>query len=142
VVFALTNTTTPTSYPVGAVANGNSWVVYSLPSMTDGSETPTFIASGILSNANANVVINSHSIAAVCFNSVGRLVNNTTNVATVTGGANCSVPTAHTPPAWLFDVSTSTGDRPLEVQVGLGGQVHMCDPSLALSSANPEGCAS
>jgi type IV fimbrial biogenesis protein FimT len=139
VVFALTNTTTPNNYPVAAVANGLSWVAWTLPSMTDGTETPQFIASGILSSTSTNVLINSHSTAAICFNSVGRLVNNTTTVTAVTGGANCVTPTG-APPVQKFDVTLTGADRPLEVQVGLGGQVHMCDPAMALSSANPEGC--
>lgn len=143
VVFALTNTTTPTAIPLPAAANGTSWAAYTLPSMTDGTETPNFIASGILSAASSNVQINSNGVAAICFNSTGRMVANANaNVTNVTGGATCALP-VNVPPAQIFNVTT-TGDnadtRQLEVRVSLGGQVHMCDPAFVLSVNYPEGC--
>ena len=77
VVFALTNSTTPTAYPFPAAVNGLTWAVYSVPSMTDGSEAPEFIQSGVLSNLTSQVTVNTNpAISTVCFNSVGRLVNN------------------------------------------------------------------
>lgn len=140
VVFSMTNSATPQAYPLPAVVNGSSWAIYVLPSMTDGSELPAFIDSGVLSSASANVVLNSNGVASICFNSVGRLVANTTaDLTAVTGGATCGLP-AGAPPVQTFDVTLAGADRPLEVQVALGGQVHMCDPALALSAANPEGC--
>jgi type IV fimbrial biogenesis protein FimT len=141
VVFSLTNSTTPTVTPLPAVADGLSWAIYTVPSMTDGSEAPTFIQSGVLSNASANVTVNSNGVAAICFNSVGRLVANASaNVTAVTGGANCIQPTAGVPPVQQFSVTTPGADRPLQVNLGLGGQIHMCDPNVALSAAHPEGC--
>lgn len=146
VVFALTNSTTPTAIPLPAVANGTSWAIWTIPSMTDGSETPQFVQSGILSNASANVLVNSNGTAALCFNSVGRLTNNAgPNVTAVTGGASvCTQPTAGltpgSPPAQIFSISIAGGDRPLQVTLGLGGQVHMCDPNVPLSDSHPEGC--
>jgi type IV fimbrial biogenesis protein FimT len=140
VVFALTNSPTPTAIPLPAVANGTSWAIWSIPSMTDGSEVPVFIQSGVLSNASANVTVT--GVAAVCFNSMGRLTNNASaNVTAVTGGANCVQPTAPpTPPVQKFNITTPGADRPLQVNLGLGGQVHMCDPNVAISDAHPEGC--
>ncbi len=141
VVFALTNSTTPTFTPLPAVANGLSWAIYTVPSMTDGSEPPDFIQSGVLSNASANVTINSNGVAAICFNAVGRLVANAgPNVIAVTGGANCIQPTAGAPPVQQFNIDTPGADRPLQVTLGLGGQIHMCDPNVAISDAHPEGC--
>jgi type IV fimbrial biogenesis protein FimT len=141
VVFALTNSTTPTAIPLPAVANGTSWAIWTVPSMTDGSEAPTFIQSGVLSNASANVTINSNGVSTVCFNSMGRLVNNASaNVTLITGGDNCVQPTAGVPPVQQFIVNTPGADRPLQVNLGLGGQVHMCDPNVAISDAHPEGC--
>jgi type IV fimbrial biogenesis protein FimT len=145
VVFALTNTNTPTVIPLGAVANGNSWAIYTVPSMTDGSELPQFIQAGVLSNVTTNVTVISNGTAAVCFNAVGRLVNNATaNVTAITGGATCIQPTVGvpvgTPPVQLFNISSVGGDRPLQITLGLGGQVHMCDPNVALTNAHPEGC--
>ncbi len=141
VVFSLTNSTTPTVIPLPAVANGVSWAIYTVPSMTDGSEVPTFIQSGVLSNASANVTVNSNGVAAVCFNAVGRLVANAgANVIAVTGGANCAQPTVGVPPVQQFNITTPGADRPLQVNLGLGGQIHMCDPNVTLSNSHPEGC--
>jgi type IV fimbrial biogenesis protein FimT len=141
VVFALTNSTTPTAIPLPAVADGVSWAIYTVPSMTDGSEVPTFIQSGVLSNASINVTVNSNGVAAVCFNSVGRLVANAgASVTAVTGGANCVQPSVGAPPVQIFNIATPGADRPLQVNLGLGGQVHMCDPNVPISDAHPEGC--
>jgi type IV fimbrial biogenesis protein FimT len=143
VVFALTNSTTPTVRPLPAVVDGNSWAIWSVPSMTDGTETPEFIQSGVLSNASAAVTINSNGVSAVCFNSMGRLVANASaNVTLITGGANsCVQPTAPpTPPVQIFNISTPGSDRPLQVNLGLGGQVHLCVPNVTISDAHPEGC--
>lgn len=138
IVFSLTNSATPqTSFT--AVANGKYWSINTIPSMTDGTETSAFVDSGVLAAVGTNVTITGQA-AAICFNSVGRLVSNTsTNVTTATGGAGCTLP-ASTPPVWAYDVYVTGADHPLRVQVSLGGQVHMCDPSKTLSSSNPDGC--
>ena len=146
VVFALTNSTTPsTALPLPAVAGGLSWAIWTIPSMTDGSEPSEFIQSGVLSNASANVIVT--GVAAVCFNSMGRLVNNASaNVTAITGAATCAQPTTAppqqptAPPAEVFSVSTPGADRPLQINLSLGGQVHMCDPGVALSAQFPQGC--
>ena len=138
VVFALTNSTSPQTLPVTATASGQYWVAYTLPSMTDGSETPQLIASGVLATNSSNGITVTGT-AASCFNEVGRLINNSTNVTTVTGGATCVVP-AGTPPVESFNISSTNADRPLRVNVTLGGQVHMCDPAFVLSTVSPEGC--
>lgn len=141
VVFSLTNSTTPTAIPLPSAVNGSSWAIYTVPSMTDGTEAPTFIQSGVLSNASANVTVNSNGVAAVCFNSMGRLTNNAgANVVAITGGAGCVQPTTGAPPIQQFDITTPGADRPMQVNLSLGGQVHMCDPNVALSATHPEGC--
>jgi len=142
VVFALTNSTTPTQKPLPAVVNGTAWAIWTVPSMTNAAdETPMFIQSGVLSNASTNVQVISNGTAAVCFNSVGRLTSNASaNVTAITGGAICTQPTVGTPPVQIFNISIAGGDRPLQVNLGLGGQVHMCDPGVPISDAHPEGC--
>jgi type IV fimbrial biogenesis protein FimT len=136
VVFELTNNT---ATPFTAVANGSYWAINTIPSMTDGTEFSAYVESGVLAAVGSNVVVTGP--AAICFNSAGRLVSNTsTNVTNVTGGASCTLPTAGTPPKWAYNVSVTGSDRPLRVQLFLGGQVHMCDPSKTLSSSNPDGC--
>ena len=139
VVFSLTNSTTPNFIPLPAVVNGTSWAIWTLPSIAG--ETPTFIQSGLLSNASANVAVNSNGVSTVCFNSMGRLVNNASaNVIAITGGDACVQPTAGAPPVLTFNIALAGADRPLQVNLGLGGQVHMCDPNVAISDAHPEGC--
>jgi type IV fimbrial biogenesis protein FimT len=140
VVFALTNSTTPGTIPLPAAAGGTSWVIYTVPSMANG-EVPLYIQSGDFSNATANVQVTGP--AAVCFNSVGRLTNNASaGVTAIVGGANsCIQPVAPpAPPMDIFNISIVGGDRPLRVNLGLGGQVHMCDPAVAISDSHPEGC--
>jgi type IV fimbrial biogenesis protein FimT len=139
VVFALTNSTTPNFIPLPAVAGGTSWAIWTVPSMAG--ETPAFIQSGVLSNVSAQVTIGTtNNITAVCFNSVGRLVNNASaSVTAITGGDNCVQPPG-APPVLRFDVNVAGADRPLAVNLGLGGQVHMCDPGVPISDAHPEGC--
>ncbi len=137
VVFSLTNSTTPQAIPLPAAVNGTSWAIWALPSIAG--EAPIFIQSGVLSNASANVTVNSNGVSTVCFNSVGRLVANAgANVIAITGGDACIQPNA--PPVQTFNITTPGADRPLQVNLGLGGQVHMCDPNVAISDAHPEGC--
>lgn len=133
VVFSLTTSTTPqTGYT--ASANGNYWAISYVPAMTDGTETATFIEGGVLSAASYALQITGP--AEICFNSVGRLV---ANAATGVAGGTCAAP-AGNPATWNYNITLAGADHPLRVEVGLGGQVHMCDPSQTLSNTNPYGC--
>jgi type IV fimbrial biogenesis protein FimT len=143
VVFSLTNSTTPNLIPLPAVGGGTSWAIWTVPSMTDGSERPEFIQSGVLTSAASSqvTVATTGNVSTVCFNSMGRLVNNASaSVILITGGDSCVQPTAGTPPVLKFNIGLLGADRPLQVNLGLGGQVHMCDPLVAISDAHPEGC--
>ncbi len=144
VVFSLTNSTTPTFIPLPAVAGGTSWAIWTLPSMTTvADETPTFIQSGVLTSAASSqvTVTTTGNVSTVCFNSMGRLVNNAgPNVIAITGGDVCVQPNAGAPPVLQFNIALVGADRPLQVNLGLGGQVHMCVPNVAISDAHPEGC--
>lgn len=144
VVFAMTNSATPTAKPLPAVAGGTSWAIWTVPSMTDGTENPEFIASGVLSNVSTSVTVAPQApnaaVSTVCFNSMGRLVaNSSANVTDITGGDTCMQPSG-TPPVQTFAIALPGADRPLHVNLSLGGQVHMCDPGVVLSAAHPEGC--
>jgi type IV fimbrial biogenesis protein FimT len=130
VLFTLTNSA-PSMTSLTPATNGNYWSLNAIPAMTDGTETTLsgFIESGVLSPNGSQVSITGP--AAICFNSLGRLVaNNTTGVA----GATCLAQ------AVIYNVTQTGADRPLNVKVALGGQVHMCDPHITLSTNNPEGC--
>jgi hypothetical protein len=50
-----------------------------------------------------------------------------------------TIVTAGIPPMFIYLVKL-TGATQLNVEVALGGQVHLCDPSQTLSSTNPYGC--
>jgi type IV fimbrial biogenesis protein FimT len=137
-VFALTASANPQA-GFTAVGNGVNWAIVEIPAMTDGTDNPNlFVQSGALSVTNNLQVAGPPEI---CFNSVGRLVaNNATGVP----GANCTVPTVGItpggPPKWVYLLQLQGADHQLQVEVGLGGQVHLCDPAQTLSNTNPYGC--
>ena len=75
--------------------------------------------------------------AALCFNSLGRVVANSTSTLTgVTGGATCA---ATDNAAYEIGIE---GGLTLRVLVALGGQVRLCDPRKTLSNTHPDGCPS
>jgi type IV fimbrial biogenesis protein FimT len=128
VVFALTNDAAK-DVTFTATENGQYWAIMTVPLMAEDAE---FVQSGVFSATSANVVVTGP--AEICFNSVGRLVANaTTGVA----GGSCTAPAAG---GSTYEISLTGSDRRLHVEVGLGGQVHLCDPSQTLSATNPYGC--
>lgn len=66
-----------------------------------------------------------NTITTVTFNSFGRVV---------TPNADGSAPITQ------VIVTTPTGTRPLQVTVGTGGNIRMCDPSPLLSATDPRHC--
>lgn len=72
--------------------------------------------------------------AALCFNSGGRQA---ANAAPGIGGTACTLDATGSN---VFDITSSSADRPLRVLVSLGGSVQMCDPAKALSASTPDGC--
>lgn len=135
VVFALTNNNAPQAGTFTASGTGTYWAIATIPAMTDGTETAAIVETGVLSAASGTVQVSGP--AEICFNSVGRLVANT---APGVGGGACTVPTSGTPPTWNYNITLTGADRPLRVEVALGGQVHLCDSSKTLSATEPYGC--
>lgn len=146
VVFALTSDSPTAGSPTfTASATGSNWAVVTIPAISG--ETSTFVQSGVLATGPWNVTVTpvNGSGAEVCFNSVGRLVANSN---TGVPGASCSVPTTGfnggPTPMLYYKVQMTPGSTqvltPLYVEVALGGQVHLCDPSQTLSSTDPYGC--
>lgn len=140
-VFSLTNSSTPQN-GYTAVANGTYWAITTVPAMLDGSEVAQFVSSGILSTGGAAVAITGP--AQICFNSAGRLVANPN--PPIAGGA-CTVPAtginSSAQPMLSYAVTAPGADHPLQVEIALGGQVRLCDPSQALTGPggyNPYGC--
>ena len=119
-----------------AVAGGKNWSLQSVAQFGEASTDATrYIGGGALADVASNVVIGDHAgsgISAICFNSNGRLVTNTSPGVT---GASCTAAVTS------FDVSHTSSDRPLRVIVQIGGQLRMCDPKRpALSATTPDGC--
>jgi type IV fimbrial biogenesis protein FimT len=127
IVFSLTNSTAPQT-SLTAAANGSNWSINVSKSNLDANNV--FVQAGVLPDVAGSVQI--AGPAAVCFNSMGRLVANTD---TGVSGASCD--TAST--VFTYDITLTGADRPLRVLVGLGGQVRMCDPARKLTDS-PDGC--
>ncbi|MFS2205526.1 GspH/FimT family pseudopilin [Variovorax sp. Varisp36] len=126
-VFSLTADTNP-SDGLTAVANGANWSVNFVPLLTGEENAPTFIEGGGLTGLAPNVRITGP--ATLCFNSLGRVVDNPTPGT----GVACSAAAA------AYDITIPNADRPMRVLVALGGQVRLCDPAKTLSNTQPDGC--
>lgn len=137
VVFALTNTQTPQP-GFTAVATGSYWAAQTIPA--DPSESAVIVGSGVILSAGSPVQIAGPAYA-LCFNSAGRLVQQT---STGVSGATCQPPTTAFNGVTMFRYQITLSplaDHPLTVEVSLGGQLHLCDPSQSnLSATNPYGC--
>ncbi|SDD74078.1 type IV fimbrial biogenesis protein FimT [Variovorax sp. CF079] len=127
VVFALTDDSNP-SDGYTAKENGKYWAINTI-TLTDSGETAAFVEAGVLAASGANVTITGP--VAVCFNSLGRLVTNASPGVT---SASCTAGDS------TYKVELAGADRPLHVQIKLGGQVRMCDPAKTLSATQPDGC--
>jgi type IV fimbrial biogenesis protein FimT len=114
-------------------ASGSNWYIQVLPlTASEGADTTfqadAFLRGGTFSNADRVTV---GGDALLCFNSVGRLVNNTS-----TGlGANCVAPTSAVDPRRL-NVSLTSSDRAMRVEAYLGGRLRMCDPAAPTTQPN------
>jgi type IV fimbrial biogenesis protein FimT len=139
VVFALTNSNALQNPGFTAATNGIYWAIQTIPAMTDGSEVAAVVGSGVLSSVGSGVQITGQ--AAICFNSMGRLV---ANANTGVPGGSCTVPAAEinssTTPTLNYVITVTNADLQVQVEVALGGQVHLCDHSQTLSPSNPYGC--
>lgn len=130
VVFSLTNGS-PGRDSVAA-ANGRNWAVHALP-LTSSADAIEFVQGGVLADVAAGVAI--AGPGAICFNSAGRQVANASpGVASAACTVNAAAPLA------IYNLSVSGGDRPLRVNVSLGGQVRVCDPARTLSASAADGC--
>ena len=115
---------------------GKNW---GLQTVAQFGETAEYITGGKLVDiASAVSVANDMSSNAICFNSAGRLVANSSTTGIT--GADCQVP-ASPATAATFNITLTGADRPLRVLVQLGGQLRMCDPNRpAMSPSTPDGC--
>ena len=126
-VFSLTADTNPAD-GLTAVANGANWSVNFVPLLTGEEDDATFIQGGGLTGLAPDVRITGP--ATLCFNSLGRVVDN----ATPGTGVACTASAA------AYNITIPNADRPMRVLVVLGGQVRLCDPAKTLSDSHPDGC--
>lgn len=127
-VFSLTNAEPgPDS---AAVANGVNWAIHTVLPAWDADKEDKFIQGGALSDLARGVTIKGP--ASICFNSAGRQVK---LEEPGVKGAKCSIEQLVE-----YTLTAQGADRALSVQVTLGGQVRMCEPTKTLSSDTPQGC--
>ena len=135
VVMSFTDDANPLDKNPNTVVGGKKWVLQTVASAFAADPEVTLIASGSLADVASGVAISGPSTGAICFNSSGRLVDNT-NPTSSPSTAKCTATAATT-----FNITQTNADRPLQVTVAVGGQVRMCDPHRpALSSTSPDGC--
>ena len=124
---------------VTAQANGKNWFVTAIPNTAANESypnppapSPLMVQSGALGAVAPNAQLTGQ--AAVCFSSLGRLT--TLNDGTY----NCTIPASGTV---TYNVTNSryAAARALNVTVGLGGSIRVCDPSKSLSQNNPDACS-
>jgi type IV fimbrial biogenesis protein FimT len=72
----------------------------------------------------AQLTVTPNGATTVTFNSLGRVVANADGSAAIT----------------QVDVATTTGDRPMRIMIGVGGNARMCDPSPLLAAGDPRRC--
>lgn len=148
VAFVLTDSTPTIANPASTAAtNAKNWVLYALPLLNSAEGANGITAStkdggttGFLrgySQANNSDTTVNGDVSVVCFNSLGRLASSSAAVANA-GNASCAPPPTGGEPQY-YRVQNKIGDRPLWVQVQLGGQIRMCDPNKTLP-AQPDGC--
>ncbi len=136
VVFFLTNAQPGSG--INAAANGRNWSVQAIAKFDDDIAAPEsrFIQGGALANVASGVTVGGP--IALCFNSNGRLMSNPNDSGpTGTGITNAICDASDS--RFTLTVPAYTDARTLRVDVGLGGQVRMCDPLRSLATS-PDGC--
>jgi type IV fimbrial biogenesis protein FimT len=116
-------------------ATGMNWYIQVLPLTADEAGNAAFQDDSYLQGGtfSAQSGADVAGAALVCFNSVGRVVNN----AATALGANCVAPIAATDPT-DFDITLPTSNRAMRVELFLGGRVRMCDVNA--TSGQPNAC--
>lgn len=132
--LVLTSASNPT---IGATPadNGSRWWVQSL--MRSGEDAA---AQRMLQNGTEPVSLNVtvSGPAALCFNALGQQ-------ATLTSEANglgvaCTTPSATTNYITNYTFTHPRTTRSMRLQIGLGGEIRMCNPDKVLSDEAPDGC--
>ncbi len=129
--FVLTNAAPALS--AAAIDNGKNWYIQVLPVVASETVDNTFyVQGGSFGSETSGVTI--RGPAAICFNSMGRVVANAS--PGLGAGVTCSAPA----PMITYDVTKISGaDRTLELQLGANGKIRMCDKSRSITT-QPDGC--
>jgi type IV fimbrial biogenesis protein FimT len=115
-------------------ANGTNWYVQVLPLPSEVGDAifdaTSYVQGGAFSAQSGATVAGQ---ALFCFNSVGRVINDTS-----TGlGADCVAPTSSADPQDI-NITLASGNREMRVELFLGGRVRMCD--VLAASSQPNAC--
>lgn len=130
VAFVLTNAAPAAN--TAAAANGKNWYIQVLPIVAAEVVANPLVSQGAFSNVASGLTVTGPAL--VCFNSLGRVVTNSTASVTGAFGAGCTVTTAN------YDITAPGANRTYEVQLSMGGQIRMCDKTRTLSATAPDGC--
>lgn len=128
VVFSLTNAAPG---PDAVVAeDGRNWSIQTVSAFAG--DPVEWVRGGTTAESGGGVTVTGPAV--LCFNSMGRLVENA-----ATGlGSDCDLDAGQLLIGYDLASQNGTG-RPLRVTVSLGGQVRLCDPARDLATA-PDGC--
>ena len=130
---AFVRTTATPARNAAPSASGTNWYIQVLPlTAAEGATTAfqdtAYMQGGTFSAQSGAAVAGA---ALVCFNSVGRVVDNA-----ATGlGADCVAPTTSGDPS-DFDVTLASSNRAMRVELFLGGRVRMCDVNATTGQPN------
>ncbi|NDY92084.1 pilus assembly FimT family protein [Ideonella livida] len=114
-------------------ADGGRWAVLLMVRDGEASVDDPFLRGGTEA-ASQGVTVTGPAL--LCFNALGQ--RSTLTAAENGLGADCESPSGSDPVTYTFTASGAS--RSLAVQVGLGGEVRLCDPSQSLASGQVEGC--
>ena len=131
-VFVLTDGTPALN--VAPAGTGRNWWVQTIPRAGGDAASPVPNGSGALTDVASGISITGPAV--VCFNANGRISAVAAPIAT--SSSACSAL-----PLQKYDIGNGL-DRPLRVEVSVGGLVHMCDPKRPLMSASAasfDGCS-
>ena len=128
--FVLTNAAPALS--ATAVFGGKNWYIQVLPVVASETVDSTYyVQGGSFGSETSGVTITGP--AAICFNSMGRIVANAS--PGLGAGVTCSAPAQTT----TYDVTKTGANRTLELQLGANGKIRMCDTSRSITT-QPDGC--
>lgn len=115
-------------------ANGTNWYVQVLPlpsEVGDATFDATSYVQGGAFSAQSGATVAGREV--FCFNSVGRVINDTNTLL----GADCVAPVDAGNPEDI-DIMLGSNNREMRVELFLGGRVRMCD--VLAASGQPNAC--